>query len=487
MTVLPALTGPWSGEQPFAVHDPATGREIATVQGGGVVEVDAAVRRARAAYAVWREVGARERGALLGECSRVIEAHVDELAELESLEMGKPRHISRDFDLRFCHSSFAFFGGLADKLPGAAIDLGPVVAHTVHEPYGVVAGIIPFNWPPIHTAGKSAPALAAGNCVLLKPPEQDPLTIMRIVELLATVLPPDVLQVVPGGAETGAVLAGHPGVEHLSFTGSTATGRAVLKLAAEGLTPAVLELGGKNPFVVFDDADLGSAVRGAVEGAFFNGGEACTAASRLLVQEGVHDEFVSRVGDAVRRLRVGPGLDDGSHVGPMVTAAHRDKVQAGIAQALAEGARCVAEAPVPSDPALAGGYWVAPTLFAGVTPDMAIARDELFGPVTAVLPFATEDEAVALANDTPYGLLAAVYTGDHPRARRMARRIDAGVVLLNNFNRALLGTPFGGFKDSGYGREHSIESLLEFTRVKNIREPSGIGEIPEWPVLKDVL
>ena len=489
MTVLPAVEGPWSGgpEHAFAVHDPATGREITTVLGGGVSEVDAAVRRARSAYdSVWSAVGARERGALLAECARVVEAHVQELAELESLEVGKPRHISRDFDLRFCHTSFAFFGGLADKLPGAAIDLGPVVAHTVHEPYGVVAGIIPFNWPPIHTAGKSAPALAAGNCVVLKPPEQDPLTIMRIVELLATVLPPDVVQVVPGGAAIGAALAAHPLVEHLSFTGSTATGRAVLKLAADGLTPAVLELGGKNPFLVFDDADLDAAVRGAVEGAFFNSGEACTAASRLLVHERVHDEFVSRIADAVRRLRVGPGLERGTHVGPMVTAAHRDKVRAGIDRALAEGAVRVAEAPVPDDPALAGGYWVAPTLFAGVTPGMAIARDELFGPVTAVLPFADEDEAVALANDTPYGLLAAVYTRDHPRARRVARRIDAGVVLLNNFNRGLLGTPFGGFKDSGYGREHSIESLLEFTRTKNVREPSGIGEIPEWPVLREL-
>jgi acyl-CoA reductase-like NAD-dependent aldehyde dehydrogenase len=490
VTVLPAVSGPWSGgaEHAFAVRDPATGAEITTVHGGGAAQVDAAVRRARAAYdTAWRHVGARERGALLAECSRVVRAHADELAELESWEMGKPRHIARDFDINFCIASFAFFGGLADKLPGAAIDLGPVVAHTVHEPYGVVAGIIPFNWPPIHTAGKSAPALAAGNCVLLKPPEQDPLTIMRIVELLQDVLPADVLQVLPGaGPEAGAALAGHPMVEHLSFTGSTATGRAVLKLAADAMTPAVLELGGKNPFLVFEDADLGTAARGAVEGAFFNGGEACTAASRLLVHERVYDAFVERVAGAVRRLRVGAGRAAGTHVGPMVTAAHRDKVQAYIDKAVAEGATVAATAALPDDQALAGGYWVAPTLFTGVTPEMAIARDEVFGPVTAVLPFADEDEAVALANDTPYGLLAAVYTADHARARRVARRIDAGVLLLNNFNRALLGTPFGGFKDSGYGREHSLESMLEFTRVKNIREPSGSGPIAEWPVLDDL-
>ncbi|HEX3752874.1 MAG TPA: aldehyde dehydrogenase family protein, partial [Streptosporangiaceae bacterium] len=274
---LPALKGPWSSGRPedaFDIHDPATGSVVATVHGGGAAEVDAAVHRARAAYAGrWRQTTARERGALLHECSRVIRAHADELAALETLEMGKPVSMSRRFDIQFCIDSLAFYGGLADKLPGAAIELGPVSARTVHEPYGVVAGIIPFNWPPIHTAGKSAPALAAGNVVILKPPEQDPLTIMRIAELMAEVLPPDVLQVVPGpGPAAGAALAGHPLIERLSFTGSTATGRAVLKLAADGITPATLELGGKNPIVVFDDADLRAAVRGAVEGAFFNQG-----------------------------------------------------------------------------------------------------------------------------------------------------------------------------------------------------------------------
>jgi acyl-CoA reductase-like NAD-dependent aldehyde dehydrogenase len=489
---LPALKGPWSSGDPddaFDIHDPATGAVVATVPGGGAAEVDAAVRRAKAAYTgTWRQVTARERGALLAECSRVIAAHADELAELESLEVGKPVAMARAFDVQFCIDSLAFYGGLADKLPGAAFDLGPVAARTVHEPYGVVAGIIPFNWPPIHTAGKSAPALAAGNAVILKPPEQDPLTIMRIVELMATVLPPDVLQVVPGwGAAAGAALAGHPLVERLSFTGSTATGRAVLKLAADSMTPATLELGGKNPIVVFDDADLNAAARGAVEGAFFNQGEACTAASRLLVHERVHDEFTGRLAAAVRSLRVGAGRDPGTHVGPMVTGVHQQKVLAGIERGKAEGATVAATAPVPDDPALAGGYWVPPTLFTDVTPAMSVARDEIFGPVTAVLRFDTEAEAVELANDTPYGLLAAVYTADPLRARRMARAVEAGVVLINNYSRAFLGTPFGGFKDSGYGREHAIESLLEFTRTKNIREPSGTGTIPEWPALTDLL
>jgi acyl-CoA reductase-like NAD-dependent aldehyde dehydrogenase len=488
---LPALKGPWSSgraEDAFDVFNPATGEVVATVDGGGAAEVDAAVRRARRAYDdVWRRVPARERGKLLFECARLIRAHADELAALETLEMGKPYSQSRPFDVEFCISSFEFYGGLADKVPGHAVDLGAVAAHTVHEPYGVVGGIIPFNWPPIHTAAKSAPALAAGNVVVLKPPEQDPLTIMRIVELLEDVLPADVLQLVPGrGPEAGTALAGHPLVERLSFTGSTATGRAVLKLAAEGMTPVTVELGGKNPLLVFADADLEAAVRGAVEGAFFNQGEACTAASRLLVDDAVHDQFVDRMASAVARLRVGDGRDPGTHVGPLINAVQMRRVLGYIDGAIAEGATVAAQAPLPSEDRLAGGYWVPPTLFTDVTPSMTIAQEEVFGPVTAVLRFSGEDEAQRLANDTPYGLVAAVYTADPARARRLARGIEAGVVMLNNYNRAFLGTPFGGYGDSGYGREHALESLLEFTRTKSIREPSGLAPIPEWPALDEL-
>lgn len=488
---LPALDGSWSADaatHTFDIHDPATGSVIAAVRGAGATEVDAAVRRARTAYEeTWHHISARERGALLHECSRVILEHADELAALETLEMGKPLHISRTFDVQFCVNSFAFYAGLADKQPGAAFDLGPVAAHTVHEPYGVVAGILPFNWPPIHVAAKAAPSLAAGNVIILKPPEQDPLTVMRIGELLASVLPPDVIQVLPGpGPEVGAALAGHPLVERLSFTGSTATGRAVLKLAADAMTPVTLELGGKNPFLVFADADLDAAVRAAVEGAFFNQGEACTAASRLLVDEKIHDQFVERFSALVARLKVGAGSDPRTHVGPMVTAAHQKRVQAAIDRAVAQGAEVAATAPVPDDPSLSEGYWVAPTVFTDVVRTMDIVQEEVFGPVTVVMPFSDEAQAVALANDTPYGLLAAIYTSDAHRAGRVSRAIEAGVVLVNNFNRAVLGTPFGGYKDSGYGREHAIESMLDFTRVKNIREPSGIGTIPEWVALDDL-
>jgi acyl-CoA reductase-like NAD-dependent aldehyde dehydrogenase len=260
----------------------------------------------------------------------------------------------------------------------------------------------------------------------------------------------------------------------------------VLKLAADGLTPATVELGGKNPFLVFEDADLDAAVRGAVEGAFFNQGEACTAASRLLVADAVHDEFVERLAAAVGQLRVGDGADPLTHVGPVVTRLQQERVQGHIDRAEAEGAVVAARAELPTDPRLQNGFWIAPTLFCGVDPEMAIARDEVFGPVTAVLRFADEAQALALANDTEYGLVAAVYTRDGARAQRVARTIRAGVVMINNYNRALLGSPFGGYGDSGYGREHAIDSLHEFTRVKNVREPSGLGTIPEWDVAREV-
>jgi acyl-CoA reductase-like NAD-dependent aldehyde dehydrogenase len=261
----------------------------------------------------------------------------------------------------------------------------------------------------------------------------------------------------------------------------------VLKLAADAMTPATLELGGKNPMVVFADADLDAAVRGAVEGAFFNQGEACTAASRLIVEDAIHDEFVARLAPAVERLRVGEGSDPATHVGPLITAVQMRRVLGYIDGAIAEGATVAAQAPLPSEDRLAGGYWVPPTLFTDVTPEMAIAREEVFGPVTAVLRFAGEAEALALANDSPYGLVAAIYTADHTRARRLARGINAGVVMINNYSRAFLGSPFGGFGDSGYGREHAIDSILEFTRTKSVREPSGLAPIPEWPALDEII
>ena len=418
---------------------------------------------------------------------RVLEAHADELAELVSLENGKPVADARLHDIGFLTGIFRFFGSLVDKLPSEFYDTGSIYTSTVLEPVGVVGEIVPFNWPPIHTGGKIAPALAVGDTVVLKPSEQAPLTVIRIVELLNTVLPPDVLHVVPGaGRVAGQALAAHPLVRMISFTGSTNAGAAVARTAAGNITPALLELGGKNAFIVYDDADLDRAVRDALDGGFYNKGEACTAASRVLVHRDVHDAFASKLAAGVTALRVGSGADPATHVGPVVTKAQQQKVLDYIRIGEHEGAKIVAQAPLPADPALAGGFFVPPTLFTGVTRDMRIATEEIFGPVVTVTAFDTEDEAVAIANEPEYGLLAAVYTRDSERAFRTARRLDSGMVLINNYFRGMLGTPFGGTKHSGYGREHAIQTLQEFGYTKMIRFPSGTGTIPTWRGVTDI-
>ena len=481
----------WSSDRPedrFPVENPATGTTITIVQGAGAPETDAAVQAAHRAFQEdWRWRTPAERAALLLRGADVLEAHADELAALVSQENGKPVSDARLYDIGFLTGIFRFFGSLVDKLPSDFYDTGGVYASTVLEPVGVVGEIVPFNWPPIHTGGKIAPALAVGDTVVIKPSEQAPLTVIRIVELLNSVLPPDVLQVVPGaGAVAGQALVANPLVRMVSFTGSTNAGAAVARTAAANITPSLLELGGKNAFIVYDDADVDRAARDALDGGFYNKGEACTAASRVLVHRDVHDAFVSKLGAGVNALRVGNGADPATHVGPVVTKPQQQKVLDYIRLGETEGAKVAAQAQLPSDPALADGFFVPPTLLTGVTRDMRIATEEIFGPVVTVTVFDTEDEAVSIANQPEYGLLAAVYTRDSERAFRTARRLDSGMVLINNYFRGMLGTPFGGTKHSGYGREHAIATLQEFGYTKMIRFPSGTGTIPAWRGVTDV-
>ena len=480
----------WSSSAPadqLVVVNPATGRPLAVVGSAGAAEVDGAVRAAAAAQLRWGDRAPRERGRYLREAAQVIRAHADELAALECSEMGKPVSQARNVDIEQCITLFEYYAGLVEVLPSQVRDQGYALDVTMLEPYGVIAGIIPFNWPPLHVGGKAAPALAVGNGVVLKPPEQAPLTIMRIAEMVCSVLPDDVLQVVPGGGVTGAALAAHAGIGKVIFTGSPEAGISVLHSTADRLTPALLELGGKNPIVVFDDADLDAAVVGAIEGGFFNQGEACTAASRILVQRSVHDEVVARLVPAVERLVVGDGAHPGTHVGPLITADQRERVLSYLEVGVAEGATIAAQASLPDDPNLSDGYFVAPTMFTGVVPDMRIAREEIFGPVICVLAFDDEPEAIRIANGTDYGLIAGVYTGDSERALRVSRRINAGIVFVNNFNRVFVGTPFGGTGHSGFGRVHAPETLREFGRSKSIRLPSGIAPVPRWSAVDDVL
>jgi acyl-CoA reductase-like NAD-dependent aldehyde dehydrogenase len=481
----------WSSseeDERFSVEDPATGAVITIVQGGGAAQVNCAVEAAQHAFEQdWRRRPRAERARLLLQCADVLESHADELAELVSRENGKPIIDARNIDIAILIGEFRFFGDVVDKLPDELYDRGNVYVKVVREPLGVVGGIIPFNWPPIHTGGKIAAPLAMGNTVVLKPSEQAPLTTMRIIELLNAVLPPDVLHAVPGlGPTTGQALAAHPLVRKVSFTGSAPAGAAVMKTAANNITQVLLELGGKNPLIVFDDADIDRVVRASLEGGYFNKGEACTAASRVIVQRGIHDKFIDRLSAGVRALKTGSGADPTTHVGPCVTRTQQQKVLDYIRIGVEEGASIAAQGPLPQDPELANGFYVAPTLFDGVTRDMRIAKEEIFGPVVSVITFDTEEEALSIANESEYGLLSSVYTSDAERLFRVARGIEAGMVLANNYYREIVGTPFGGIKHSGHGREHAIETLHEFSFAKLIRYPSGTGTIPEWWAVADV-
>ncbi|MEU5244246.1 aldehyde dehydrogenase family protein, partial [Streptomyces asoensis] len=424
----------WSSENEadrFTVDDPATGRPLAVVQGADAEGVDQAVRAAHRAHYAWKARTPRERGRWLAKAAQVIREHADEIAALESSDNGKPYSQARQFDLEGAATIFEMFAGLCEAMPGQVRDAGSMLDVTVREPVGVVGAIVPFNWPPLHTAGKLAPALAAGNAVVLKPPEQAPLSVLRMAELVQSVLPDDVVHIVPGAGPTGAHLAGHELVGKISFTGAPSTGRAVVKTAADNLTPTLLELGGKNALMIFDDADLESALPWAVEGGYFNQGEACTAASRILVHADLHDEVARRLASAVGRLKVGAGSDAATHVGPLVSPAQRQRVLDYLEIGVAEGATIAAQAPLPTDPGLADGYYVAPTLFTGVTPDMRIAREEIFGPVVCLIPFHDEDEAVRIANGTDFGLVAGVFTRDSERALRVSRELRAGIVFVN--------------------------------------------------------
>ncbi len=480
----------WSSDDDadqFTVDNPATGQPVVVIQGAGVHQVDQAVRAADEAQGAWKARTPRERGRWLWKIAQTVREHGDEIAALESSDNGKPVSQAREFDVEAAVAIFELFASLCEAMPNQVRDAGSILDVTVLEPYGVIGAIVPFNWPPLHAAGKLAPALAAGNAVVIKPPEQAPLSVLRVAELVQSVLPDDVVHVVPGTGKVGAALAGHKLVGKISFTGAPATGTAVIKTAADNLTPTLMELGGKNALVLFDDADLDSALPWAVEGGFFNQGEACTAASRVLVHADLYDEVARRYAAAVKRLKVGNGADAGTHVGPLVTPAQRQRVLDYLDIGVAEGATIAAQAALPADPGLADGFYAPPTLFTGVTPDMRIAKEEIFGPVVCLIPFRDEAEAITIANGTDFGLVAGVFTRDSERALRVSRAIRAGMVFVNHYHRAFTGTPFGGVGASGYGREHALETLHEFGYSKSLRLPSGTAEIPRWAPSLEVI
>ena len=462
---VPAASG-----QYIPVEDPATGEVIAQVARGRHEDVDRAVEAARRAFPGWWRMAAADRGRLLRRLSDLIASHAEELAELESRDTGKPISQARA-DVQVAARYFEYYAGAADKLFGETIPYQPgYVVATFREPYGVTGHIIPWNYPIQIGCRTVAPALAVGNCVVMKPAEEACLSLVRLMDLAREAgFPPGVINLVTGyGPEAGAALAEHPGIDHLSFTGSVETGSLVMQASARHVRPVVLELGGKSPQIVLADADLDQASDVIVRAIVQNAGQTCSAGSRVLVESRVHDDLVDRLREKMSRLRVGPGLED-PDLGPVVSATQLERVLGYIEKGKAAGAEAVVGGRRLTEPPLGRGYFVAPTLFVGVSPDVAIANEEIFGPVLSVLRFHHLEEAVELANATPYGLVAGVWSRDISRALTLAGQLRCGQVFINNYGAAGgVELPFGGYKKSGFGREKGFEALYTYSQVKTV-------------------
>jgi len=448
------FTDPVEG-QTLETLNPATEEVLSKVAVAGMADVDRAVRAARAAFGrVWEPMPGRERARYLFRIARILQERSRELAVLETLDNGKPIRESRDVDVPLAAAHFFYHAGWADKLEHAGLGTRP-------RPLGVAGQVIPWNFPLLMLAWKIAPALATGNTVVLKPAETTPLTALLFAEICQQAdLPPGVVNIVPGAGATGAAVVAHPDVDKVAFTGSTEVGRQIARSAAGTRTKVTLELGGKAANIVFDDAPIDQAVEGVVNGIFFNQGHVCCAGSRLLVQESIAEEFGERLRRRIQLLRVGDPLDKNTDVGAVNSAVQLAKIRELTDAADAEGAtRWTEPCELPDR-----GYWFAPTVFTDVAPAHRIAREEVFGPVLAVLTFRTPQEAVARANNTPYGLSAGVWTEKGSRILWMADRLQAGVVWANTFNRFDPASPFGGYKESGFGREGGRQGLAAYLK-----------------------
>ncbi len=462
-----------SGET-FETENPATGEPITSVAAGGLEDIDLAVTAARRAFddGRWSRMAPADRKTVLLRFADRIEAATEELATLDALEAGKPITDCRDVDLPETVKTFRWYAEAIDKVFDAVAPTGPdALGLIVREPIGVVGAVVPWNFPILMAAWKMAPALAAGNTMIVKPSRLSSLSAIRMAELAAEAgLPDGVLNVVPGpGGAAGAALGRHMDVDKVTFTGSTEVGRLFLHYAAESnLKEVTLECGGKSPSLVLADApSMDIVVEQVLVGALMNMGENCSAGSRLIVHRSVQDELVARLADGLAAWTVGDPMDPGTRIGPMIERPHLDKVMGFIDRGRAEGARVVAGGTrVRED---SGGYFVAPTIFDGVANDMTIAREEIFGPVLSTIPFDTEEEGIRLANETAYGLAAAVYTTNLDAAFRVARAVRAGTVGVNAYSEGDITTPFGGFKQSGFGgRDKGLEALEQYTEKKTI-------------------
>src|SRR5689334_2995715 len=455
----------------FETINPATGEVIAKVAEADAADVDLAVKAARKAFhskSPWRTMSASERGKLLNRLADLIEKNIDELAMLESLDNGKPRHVARTADLPLVIGCYRYYAGWADKIQGKTIPIaGDYFCYTRHEPVGVVGQIIPWNFPLLMQAWKLGPALAAGNTVVMKPAEQTPLTALRAGELIVEAgFPPGVVNLLPGyGPTAGGAIARHYDVDKVAFTGSTEVGHLIMEAAAQtNLKRVTLELGGKSPNIVFSDADMDQAIEGAHFALFFNQGQCCCAGSRLFVEEKAYDEFVERSVARAKQRTVGNPFDQKTEQGPQVDQDQFNKVMGYIDKGKKENAKMLTGGGRVGDK----GYFIEPTVFADVTDNMTIAQEEIFGPVMSILKFKTIDEVSARANKTAYGLAAAVWTKDISKAHAIADSVRAGTVWVNCYDVFDAGAPFGGFKQSGIGRELGEYGLANYTEVKTV-------------------
>src|SRR6058998_786081 len=464
---------PSSSGKTFPVYDPHTDEVYAKVAEAGTADVDAAVDAAREAFdGPWSALAPKERGRLLLKLARMIQEHGEALAQVEARNSGHPIRDVRRFDLVRTVDWFEYFGGMATKVQGEVIpsSFTGVLNYTLREPLGVVGQIVPWNFPLMFVAWNIAPALAAGNTVVLKPAEYTPMSALEIARLTKEAgFPAGTINVIPGkGSVVGALLARHPGVDKICFTGSVEVGKQIIQASASNLKKPLLELGGKGPNVIFEDADLDAAVQGSLFAAYHNQGQACIAGSRILLHESVWDEFLDAFLPRIRSLRIGDPLDEKTQMGPLTSKDHQKRVLEYVDIAKGEGAEILYGGRRPDTPETSRGYYVLPTLVRAEDPAMRICQEEVFGPFITVTPFAKEDEAVAIANGVPYGLGAGLWTQNLRRAHGLAAQLRAGMVWINSYKLVDPASPFGGMKMSGMGREMGFETMREYTQVKSV-------------------
>jgi phenylacetaldehyde dehydrogenase len=472
------IDGEWveaASGRTFETIDPATEETLAEVAHGGAEDVERAVRAARRAFthgSEWRRMSPSDRGRLIHRVGDLILEHADELAMLESLDNGKPLAVARAADVPLAADLFHYMSGWATKLEGSTIPISAVTApgaqfhaYTQREPVGVVGQIIPWNFPLLMAAWKLGPVLACGCTVVLKPAEQTPLTALRLGELLQEAgLPRGVVNIVTGFGDAGAAIAAHPDVDKVAFTGSTEVGKTIVQAAAGNLKKVTLELGGKSPQIVLSDADLEIAIPGAANAIFFNHGQCCCAGSRLYAEAGVFDDVVAGVAEEARKIKVGRGLEPDTQMGPLVSDEQLARVCGYLESGVAEGARALAGGARAGD----RGYFVEPTVLVDTTPDMKVVREEIFGPVVSAMPFTDHEHVLPAANESNYGLAAGIWTRDVSHAHQIAAELQAGTVWVNTYNVFDAALPFGGFKESGWGREMGREVLDNYTETKAV-------------------